>query len=78
MTENEMAGRHHRLKGHESEQTLGVDDGQGGLACCGHWGHKGLDTTEQLNQTELKLVSLVIKNPPAKAGDRRDAALIPG
>ena len=78
MTENEMVGRHHLLKGHESEQTLGVDDGQGALACCNHWCQKGLDTTERLNQTELKLVSLVIKNPPAKAGDKRDEALIPG
>ena len=26
-----------------------VSDGQGGLACCGSWGHKELDTTEQLN-----------------------------
>ena len=26
-----MAGRHHRLDGHESEQTKGVGDGQGGL-----------------------------------------------
>ena len=34
MTENDMAGWHHRLKGHESEWTLGVGDGQGGLACC--------------------------------------------
>ena len=30
-------------------------DGQGGLACCGSWGCKELDTTEQLNWTELKL-----------------------
>ena len=29
--------------------TLGVGDGQGGLACCGSWGHKELDTTERLN-----------------------------
>ena len=28
---------------------LGVSDGQGGLACCGPWGHKELNTTEQLN-----------------------------
>ena len=27
---------------------LGVDDGQGGLACCSSWGHKELDTTEGL------------------------------
>ena len=52
-TEDEMAGWHHCLDGHESEWTLGVGDGQGGLACCDSWGHKGSDTTEQLNWTEL-------------------------
>ena len=31
-----MAGWHHRLDGHEFEQTLGVGDGQGGLVCCDH------------------------------------------
>ena len=31
----------------------GVSDGQGGLACCSSWGCKELDTTEQLNWTEL-------------------------
>ena len=51
-TENEMAGWHHWLDGHESEWTPGVGDGQGGLACCNSWGHKELDTTEQLNWTE--------------------------
>ena len=44
-TEDEMAGWHHRLVGRESEWTLWVGDGQGGLA----WGHKESDTTEQLN-----------------------------
>ena len=48
-----MAEWHHRLDGRESEWTLGVGDGQGGLACCNWWGHKELDTTEQLNWTEL-------------------------
>ena len=52
MTEDEMAGWHHWLDGHESEWTLGVGDGQGGLACCSPWGHKELDTTEQLNWTD--------------------------
>ena len=52
-TEDEMAGWHHRLDRHESEWTPGDGDGQGGLACCGPWGHKELDTTEQLNWTEL-------------------------
>ena len=29
-----MVGWHHRLDGHESEQALGVGDGQGSLVCC--------------------------------------------
>ena len=29
--------------------TLGVGDGQGSLACCGSWGRKETDMTEQLN-----------------------------
>ena len=33
-TEDEMVGWHHRLKGHEFEQALGVDDEQGSLMCC--------------------------------------------
>ena len=49
MTEDEMVEWHHWLNGHEFEQTLGVGDGQGGLACCSSWGHKESDMTEQLN-----------------------------
>ena len=41
-------GWHHQLDGHESEQTPGVGDGQGSLACCSPWGHKESDTTERL------------------------------
>ena len=52
-TEDEMAGWHHRIDGHEFECTPGVGDGQGGLACCDSWGCKELDTTEWLNWTEL-------------------------
>ena len=51
-TENEMAGCHHRLDGHEFGWTLGVGDGQGGLACCDSWGCKESDMTERLNWTE--------------------------
>ena len=32
--------------GHEFEQSLGVGDGQGSLACCSPWGCKNLDMTE--------------------------------
>ena len=49
MTEDEMVGWHHRLDGHGFGWTLGVGDGQGGLAGCSPWGHKGSDTTERLN-----------------------------
>ena len=52
-TEDEIARWHHRLDRHECEWTPGVGDGQGGLECCGSWGHKESDTTEQLNWTEL-------------------------
>ena len=46
MTENEMAGWHHWLDGHEFEQVPGVGDGQGGLVYCSPWGHKESDTTD--------------------------------
>ena len=49
MTEDEMAGWHHRLDGHGFGEILGVGDGQGGLACCDSWGRKESDMNEQLN-----------------------------
>ena len=48
-TEDGVFGWHHRLNGLEFEQALGVDGGQGGLACCSSWGQKELDMTERLN-----------------------------
>ena len=49
MTENEMVGWHHRLKGHEFKQAPGVGEGQGGLICCSLWDRKESNTTERLN-----------------------------
>ena len=49
MTEDEMDGWHHRLDGHDFEQALGDDEGQGSQACYSPWGCKESDTTEQLN-----------------------------
>ena len=49
MREDEMVGWHHRLDGHEFEQALGVNEGQGNLASCSPWGRKESDTTERLN-----------------------------
>ena len=48
MTKDEMVGQH-QLDGHEFEQALRAGDEQGSLACYSPWGHKELDTTEQLN-----------------------------
>ena len=56
MTEDEMAGWHHRLDGHEFGWTPGVGDGQGGLVCCNTWGRKESDMTEQLNWTNCEII----------------------
>jgi len=49
MTENETIGWHHRLSGHEFEQTLGDTEGQGSPVFCSPWGLKDSDTTKWLN-----------------------------
>ena len=49
MTEGEIVGWHNRLNGHEFEQALGADDGQGSLTCCSPWDRKELDRTERLS-----------------------------
>jgi len=48
MTEYEMIEWHHQLNERGFGWTLGVRDGQGGLACSGSWGRKELNMTEQL------------------------------
>ena len=42
----------HQLNGHEFEQALGDDEGQGSLVCCSPWGCKESDMTEQLNNNK--------------------------
>ena len=56
MTEDEMLGRHHRLSGHEFEQTLGDSEGQGSLACCSSWGRKESDMTSRQNNNNGMLI----------------------
>ena len=46
MTEDEMAGWHHQLNGHELGKLWELVDGQGGLVCCNSWVLKESDTTE--------------------------------
>ena len=50
MTEDEMVGWYHQIKGNEFEQAPGVGGGQGSLACCSPWGRRvGHDCVTELN-----------------------------
>ena len=51
-----MVGWHHRLNGHEFEQTLGDSKGQGSLACCTPWGRKELEMIKQLNSWKREIL----------------------
>ena len=63
MTEDEMVGWHHRLNGHEFEQTLGGSEGQGSRLQCSPWGRNESDTTEQLNnKKDLQVTKLIHRN----------------
>ena len=64
-TEDEMAGWHHRLDGHEFEWTPGVGNGQGGLVCCSPRGHKKSDRTERMNWTEKLITWLTASSDPS-------------
>ena len=44
-----MVGWHHRLNGHESEQTPGESEGLGSLACCSPWDPKESDMNNIFN-----------------------------
>ena len=69
-TENEIAGWHRWLDGRESQWTLGVGDGQGGLACWDSWGCKESDTTERLIWSNL-IWSTIISFVPARESTRQ-------
>ena len=45
MSEDKIAGWHHRCNGHELGQISGDDEGQGGLACGSPWSRKESDIT---------------------------------
>ena len=57
MTEDEMAGWHHRLNGHEFKQTSGDSGGQRSLVLFSPWGCRESDKTEHLT----KVSSLAVK-----------------
>ena len=55
--EDDMAGWHHWLDGHEFEWIQVVGGGPEGLACCDSWGRNELDVTERLNWAEFNFYS---------------------
>ena len=55
MTEDEMVGWHHSLNGHEFEQALRNDEGQGSLVCYSPWGCNELERTEPLKNNPSEL-----------------------
>ena len=71
MTEDEMAGWHHRLDGHEFEQALGVGDGQESLGFCSSWVTKSLTRLSYWSELNWILilqwtVYLKTPSPPEK------------
>ena len=70
-----MVGWHHRLNGHGFGWTPGVGDGQGGLACCGSWGLKDSDTTEQLKRTYKRKQHGYVHSTVCEIGSQQEAAI---
>ena len=63
-----MIGWHHQLNGHGFGWTLGVGDGQWGLACCGSWGCKvGHDWATELNWTDAIFHSQTCTNKGSRS-----------
>ena len=62
MTEDEMVGWHHQLNGHGFGWTPGVDDGQGGLACCGSWGRRELNINRPFQIPQVLIPALSLTN----------------
>ena len=58
MIEDEMVGWHHQLDGHEFEQTSGNSEGQRSLVCCSPWGHKELDLTKWLKNSNTPIINV--------------------
>ena len=59
MTEDVIVGWHHKLNGHEFEQTLGDSEGQGRLAYCSPWVAES-DATANEQQTTTRVVLFLV------------------
>ena len=76
-TEDEVVGWHHRLNGHEFEQTLGDSEGQGSLAFYSPRVRKELDTTatEQRQIGDDSVTSQVTRDQRNRMGGFIDRPL---
>ena len=78
MAEDEMVRQHHRLNGHEFEQTPRDNERQGSPVCCSSWGyrvrHDLATEQQQMPPDKASRMVLVLKNLPVNAGN---AGLIP-
>ena len=63
-TENEMVGWHHRLNGHEFEQTLGDSGGQRSLACYSPWGRKESGHNLATEQQNCRILQVLVGKAP--------------
>ena len=71
-----MVGWHHRLNGHEFEQTLGDSEGQRSLACLCSWDFRESDPTEQLNNKYKLNVSQHVHCSSVKLGEGEEVSLL--
>ena len=55
-----MVGWHHRLSGHDFEQTSGDSEGQGNLLCYSLWSCRELDMIKRLNKNNMGYRSLLL------------------
>ena len=56
MIEDEVIGWHHRLTGHEFEQTPEDGEGQGSLACGSPWRQKESGAAQQLHNNNITVL----------------------
>ena len=76
MKEDEMAGSHDQLNGHEFEQAPGNDEEQGSLACCSPWGCKQSDRTKRLNNKDCLKIKLAMTCEMLRGTDKSTAVII--
>ena len=62
MTEDELDEWHHRLNGHEFEQTQGESEGQGSLECCSPQGRRVGHNWQLNNEQQIMPIFSILPN----------------